>query len=120
MIVIKENFCDIVGNKSNSYLAQMIHQMKSVSNSNFYEPCPLMVCFKREKPLRTIIFIIFPLQGRRYRYQNLIGAKAFPPLMPIGEWKLITKLVTYMNGVKELLLTFVDVYEINQKTAIQF
>ena len=44
----------------------------------------------------------------------------FPPLVPIGEWKVIVNLTTTMYGTEEFLLELVDVYEVTQKTATQF
>lgn len=40
--------------------------------------------------------------------------------MPIGEWKLNSKLVTYMNGTKEFLVDLFEVFEVKQVTATQF
>lgn len=45
---------------------------------------------------------------------------AMPPLIPIGDWKFIYKLTTLDNGPEELIIEFADVYEITQKSAIQF
>lgn len=46
--------------------------------------------------------------------------KFFPTLVPIGEWKVSTKLFTYMNGTREFLLEAADFWEVGQKTATQF
>lgn len=40
--------------------------------------------------------------------------------MPIGEWKLGLKLVTYMNGVREFLIELYELFEVKQVTATQF
>lgn len=45
MVVIKENYCDVIGNKSNSWIAQVIAEDRKLVDSNFYDACPLMVGF---------------------------------------------------------------------------
>lgn len=126
MVELKENFCDIVGNKSNSYLLQMIRQAKLNINSNFFEPCLLMMRFTVSIKIYFIIHNLsyFLYKWRKYRYEILLGTTAFPPLMPIGEWKLITKLVTYMNvherSRRAAIFYRCILYEISRKTAIQF
>lgn len=56
----------------------------------------------------------------KYRYGIMNLDVSFPPLIPIGEWKVSNTLSTTMNGITEFLVELFDVWEVSQKTAIQF
>lgn len=45
---------------------------------------------------------------------------SFPPLIPIGEWKVVFEFTTTMNGMTEFIMELVDFWEVGQKTATQF
>lgn len=93
MIKFNENFCDIVGNKSYSFLAIQLRKMLSTSITNFLEPCPLMV-FNSNENLYFIKFLIghfllgqkvFIRQEERNWRANLFG-QFFPTINP--DWRL--------------------------------